>query len=123
MTYRVAARWNDQASRMKAMATSVYANRDGGWKLAAHQQTPVQQPGMLVAGSVEGRPVRAGALGALALGACAMGAVALGAVAVGRLAVGSLALGRARVRRLTVGELTIGTLRVRESLVRGVTPL
>jgi hypothetical protein len=42
LTYRVAARWEHQQVKNVALASSVYVNRAGAWKLAFHQQTPVE---------------------------------------------------------------------------------
>jgi hypothetical protein len=42
LTYRVAARWEHEESRNSALASSVYVKRDGVWKLAFHQQTPIE---------------------------------------------------------------------------------
>ena len=39
LTYTVAARWEHEASKRSALASSVYIKRDGVWKLAFHQQT------------------------------------------------------------------------------------
>jgi hypothetical protein len=41
LTYRVAARWEHEKSKSLALASSVYIKRDGVWKLAFHQQTPL----------------------------------------------------------------------------------
>jgi hypothetical protein len=41
LTYRVAARWEHDQSKNSALASSVYVKRDGVWKLAFHQQTPI----------------------------------------------------------------------------------
>ena len=41
LTYRVAARWAHERSKSSRLATSVYVNRGGVWKLAFHQQTPI----------------------------------------------------------------------------------
>jgi hypothetical protein len=41
LTYRVAARWAHEASKRSALASSVYVKRNGRWKLAFHQQTPL----------------------------------------------------------------------------------
>jgi hypothetical protein len=41
LTYRVASRWEHEASKTMALASSVYVNRGGAWKLGFHQQTPV----------------------------------------------------------------------------------
>lgn len=42
LTYRVAARWEHEESKRSELASSVYIKRDGVWKLAFHQQTPIQ---------------------------------------------------------------------------------
>jgi hypothetical protein len=42
LTYKVAARWEHERSMTTALASSVYINRDDAWKLAFHQQTPLQ---------------------------------------------------------------------------------
>jgi hypothetical protein len=42
LTYRVAARWEHEASKRSALASSVYIKRNGVWKLAFHQQTPCE---------------------------------------------------------------------------------
>lgn len=39
--YRVVARWAHETSAIAALASSVYAHRDGTWKLVFHQQTPI----------------------------------------------------------------------------------
>jgi hypothetical protein len=41
LTYRVAARWEHEESKNSALASSVYIKRNGLWKLAFHQQTPL----------------------------------------------------------------------------------
>jgi hypothetical protein len=41
LTYRVTARWEHEKSATTALATSLYVNRDGEWKLTFHQQTPI----------------------------------------------------------------------------------
>jgi hypothetical protein len=41
LTYRVTARWEHEESKNSALASSVYVKRDGLWKLAFHQQTPL----------------------------------------------------------------------------------
>jgi hypothetical protein len=41
VTYRVDARWAHKESKRSALASSVYVKRDGRWKLAFHQQTPL----------------------------------------------------------------------------------
>ena len=42
LTYRAAARWEHEESKSSALASSVYVKRDGVWKLAFHQQTPIE---------------------------------------------------------------------------------
>lgn len=42
LTYRVASRWEHEESKRSELASSVYIKRDGVWKLAFHQQTPIQ---------------------------------------------------------------------------------
>jgi hypothetical protein len=41
LTYRVTARWEHEQSTSSGLASSVYVNRAGVWKLAFHQQTPI----------------------------------------------------------------------------------
>ena len=41
LTYRVAARWEHEESEYPALASSVYVKREGAWKLAFHQQSPL----------------------------------------------------------------------------------
>jgi hypothetical protein len=41
LTYRVAARWEHEESPVTALASSLYVKRNSSWKLAFHQQTPV----------------------------------------------------------------------------------
>jgi hypothetical protein len=41
-TYRVAARWQHEHSKSLALASSVYVRRGGTWKVAFHQQSPLQ---------------------------------------------------------------------------------
>jgi hypothetical protein len=41
LTYKVAARWDHEATKIVALASSVYVNRGGAWKLGFHQQTPI----------------------------------------------------------------------------------
>jgi hypothetical protein len=41
LTYRVSARWEHEASEYPALASSVYVKREGAWKLAFHQQSPL----------------------------------------------------------------------------------
>lgn len=42
LSYSVAARWEHEESWNLALASSVYVKREGLWKLAFHQQTPIQ---------------------------------------------------------------------------------
>lgn len=44
LTYRATFRWNDESAPNTAMASSVYLLRDGRWRLAFHQQTPLSPP-------------------------------------------------------------------------------
>jgi hypothetical protein len=41
LTYRVTARWERETTAMTALASSVYLRRNGGWKVALHQQSPI----------------------------------------------------------------------------------
>ena len=41
LTYRVTDRWEHEEAKSLALASSVYVKRDGAWKLAFHQQTPL----------------------------------------------------------------------------------
>jgi hypothetical protein len=41
LTYRVTARWAHETTEMTALASSVYVRRNGGWKVALHQQSPI----------------------------------------------------------------------------------
>ena len=41
LTYRVAARWEHEQAHIEALASSAYVRREGRWKLAFHQQTPL----------------------------------------------------------------------------------
>jgi hypothetical protein len=41
LTYRVTARWAHESTELTALASSVYVRRNGGWKVALHQQSPV----------------------------------------------------------------------------------
>jgi hypothetical protein len=41
LTYRVTARWEHKESEYVALASSVYVKREGAWKLAFHQQSPL----------------------------------------------------------------------------------
>ena len=43
VTYRVTARWEREKFATAALASSLYIKRDGTWKLAFHQQTPIQE--------------------------------------------------------------------------------
>lgn len=43
LTYTVAARWEHQQSRSLALASSIYVKRDDAWKVAFHQQTPLDE--------------------------------------------------------------------------------
>ena len=43
LSYRVAARWEHEESRIFALASSVYVKRNDRWKLAFHQQTPMER--------------------------------------------------------------------------------
>src|SRR4030095_13515346 len=43
LTYRVTARWEHEKSSMTALASSVYVEHAGAWKLAFHQQTPIKE--------------------------------------------------------------------------------
>ena len=38
--YRATARWDGDADAIVVLASSVYVRRQGGWKLAFHQQSP-----------------------------------------------------------------------------------
>lgn len=41
LSYKAAARWEREVSKIFVLATSVYVRRGGMWKLALHQQTPI----------------------------------------------------------------------------------
>jgi hypothetical protein len=41
LTYQVTARWEHEESEYPALASSVYVKREGTWKLAFHQQSPL----------------------------------------------------------------------------------
>ena len=41
LTYKVKARWNYEKAATTAIGSSIYVKRDGGWKLALHQQGAV----------------------------------------------------------------------------------
>jgi hypothetical protein len=43
LTYRVAARWEHERSRIAALASSIYVERGGAWKLAFHQQSQFKE--------------------------------------------------------------------------------
>ena len=43
LTYRITARWEHEESRIFALASSVYVKRNERWKLAFHQQTPMER--------------------------------------------------------------------------------
>jgi hypothetical protein len=118
LTYRVHARWANEASSMTALASSVYVRNGEGWKLAFHQQTTLggvePAPRSAVSRAAALSAVGASSAGAVALGAFAIGAAAVGALAIGRLAVGAFDVKRGRIRALSVDELEIGRLQVRE---------
>lgn len=50
LTYSVVARWEHEKTKISALASSVYVKRDGIWKLAFHQQTPVKESSSEVQG-------------------------------------------------------------------------
>jgi len=39
-TYRARARWEHETTQISVLASSLYVNRDGAWRLVFHQQTP-----------------------------------------------------------------------------------
>ena len=41
LLYRAVARWADEARPLTSLATTVYVQRDGRWKAAHHQQSPL----------------------------------------------------------------------------------
>lgn len=41
LSYKVDARWAHEESPNSLLASSIYVERDGAWKLALHQQTPL----------------------------------------------------------------------------------
>lgn len=41
LLYRAVARWAHEASPITSLATTVYVRRDGRWKAAHHQQSPL----------------------------------------------------------------------------------
>jgi hypothetical protein len=40
LTYRARARWEHETTQISMLASSLYVNRDGAWRLVVHQQTP-----------------------------------------------------------------------------------
>ena len=42
LNYRVTARWEHERSAIVALASSIYVRHESQWKLAFHQQTPIQ---------------------------------------------------------------------------------
>jgi len=42
LTYRVEARWEHETAPIHALASSLYVRRGGDWKLAFHQQSPIE---------------------------------------------------------------------------------
>ena len=40
LTYRARARWEHETTQISVLASSLYVNRDGAWRLVFHQQTP-----------------------------------------------------------------------------------
>jgi hypothetical protein len=116
LTYRADARNAQDGSPYSALSSSLYTKRDGQWKLAFHQQTPLNGQGS--AAPVETRSASrrpAAALGALAVGALATGAAAVGALAVGRLAIGVLGVKRGHIDALEIERLDVGRLRVEDA--------
>lgn len=43
LNYRVKARWEHEELPITALASSLYVNREGKWKLAFHQQSPIKE--------------------------------------------------------------------------------
>jgi Domain of unknown function (DUF4440) len=41
LSYRARARWSDAATPVSVLCGSVYVERDGGWRLAYHQQSEI----------------------------------------------------------------------------------
>ena len=119
LTYRADAQNAEDGSPYSVLASSLYTRRSGQWKLAFHQQTPLNGQGAATALATR-TPIRrpAAALGALAVGALATGAAAVGAMAVGRLAIGALALKRGHIGSLSIDSLDVRRLRVEDA--RGV---
>jgi hypothetical protein len=116
LTYRADARNAQDGSPYSALSSSLYTERDGEWKLAFHQQTPLTGQGSAAAVATRSATLRpAAALGALAVGAMATGAAAVGALAVGRLAIGALALKRGHIDSLEIDRLDVGRLRVEDA--------
>lgn len=129
LTYCVQARWVDETSAIAALASSTYVRRDDAWKLAFHQQTPLDgsdpegrravaearaSDRVTSLRAIPAQAIGARSAGAVAFGALAVGATAIGALAIGRVAVGVLALKRGRVRALAVDDLRIGRLHIGE---------
>src|SRR5215203_5945152 len=42
LTYRAAAKWKNTEERIHCLASSLYHNQSGKWKLIFHQQTPIR---------------------------------------------------------------------------------
>jgi len=40
LAYRARARWEHETTQISVLASSLYVNRDGAWRLVFHQQTP-----------------------------------------------------------------------------------
>jgi len=114
LTYRADARKAGDGSPYAALASSLYTKRAGQWKLAFHQQTPLngQSPAKTTLATRTASRHPAAALGALAVGAMATGAVAVGAMAVGRLAVGALAIRRGHIGSLRIENLEVQRFRI-----------
>ena len=43
LTYRAAAKWKNNDERIHCLASSLYVNKSGEWKLIFHQQTPIAE--------------------------------------------------------------------------------
>ena len=43
LLYKAAARWEHESKWIFVLASSIYVKRGEGWKLALHQQTPLQE--------------------------------------------------------------------------------
>ena len=117
LTYRADARKVEDGSPYAALASSLYTKHAGQWKLAFHQQTPLngQSPATTALATRTASRHPAAALGALALGAMATGAAAVGAMAVGRLAVGALAVRRGHIGSLRIDHLEVQRFRVEDA--------